>query len=541
MPAGGEQYGAWFDHAAADAACAFIESRLRHTEAEWAGQAFRLSAWQRDCIVRPVFGWKRQDGTRLIRTVYLEVPRKNGKTELAAALAIVALLGDGEFGGQVYSAAVDMDQAKIVFNKAGTMVGMDEELKQSIEVFKTSLFCSELMASFKPLSSSPSTKHGFHPSALIADELHEWPDGDLYQVVHNGMAGRRQPLEILITTAGLRGYGFAWERHQYALAVQAGEIVNPSFLPVIFAADPDDDWTDEATWRKANPNLGVSPKLDFIRQQCEDAQFTPRLENDFKRFHLNIWTEQAQRWLPMQRWKDCSADPGNPDRWRELEDHLAGRECWGGLDLGSTQDTTSLCWAFPPNAEGERWHYLWRFWLPGEGLPDTEKRLRDRAKKEAADYPAWHRSKAILLTNGNVTDYSEIEKEIQRDAERFKIQDLAIDRWNATQVAVNLQNDGLTVAFFGQGFASMSAPAKEFERQVAAALIEHGNHPVAKWQAGNAAILKDPAGNIKPAKDKSTGHIDGVVAAIMAVGRATSGEKPEAPLEVPEDYEVAVA
>ncbi|MFC7611614.1 terminase large subunit domain-containing protein [Teichococcus aestuarii] len=276
MPLGGEQYGAWWDEAAAQAACDFFERYIRHTEAEWAGHAFRLQPWQRDRIVRPIFGWKRADGTRLIRQVWIEVPRKNGKTELAAGLAVLMLLGDAEFGGQIYSMAVDKDQAKIVFSKAGTMISLNPELQRHLEVLKTSIFCPQLSAAFKPLAGGGSgSKHGFSPSGAIGDEVHEWTSGEVADVVHKGTAARRQPLEIYITTAGVAGQGYAWEQHELAVAILAGEVVDPTFLPVIWAAPENADWKLEATWRAANPNYGISVKADYMRKEAEKAARSP--------------------------------------------------------------------------------------------------------------------------------------------------------------------------------------------------------------------------------------------------------------------------
>lgn len=528
MPPGGDKYGAWFDRAAADAAVAFFPRYLRHTEGEWAGHPFVLSDWQRDRIIRPLFGWKRADGTRLIRTVYLEVPRKNGKTELAAGVSLIALLADGEFGGQVYSAAVDEEQAKLVFKKAGVMVGFAEELHREIDVFKTSIYCGALMASFRPLSSKPGGKHGFHPSGLIADEIHAWPDRELYQVVHDGMAGRRQPIEVLITTAGIHGEGFGWEMHDYAEKVLDGTIEDPTFLAVIFAAAANDDWTDEAVWAKANPNLGISPKLEFLRSQCAQAKESPRLENNFRRFHLNQWTEQTERWIPMERWDNaCKAVR------RELDGALAGRRCHGGLDLSAVTDLTGLGLIFPALPE-DPWEWdLWcHFWMPEHGLDK-------RVKKDRVPYDKWAKAGFITLTEGNVVDHDAIRGFLTGEGESppegpavvdlVDLAELAIDRWNAHQITTQLQGDGVTVVPFGQGFASMSAPSKEWEAQVLAGTLNHMGNPVLRWMMANAEIQTDPAGNIKPVKPdrrKSTARIDGVVASIMALGRATVDEGP---------------
>ncbi len=525
-PAGAERFGAWFDEAAAQAACEFFPRYLRHTEGEWAGQPFELADWQRDEIIRPLFGWKREDGTRLYRRFYGEVAKKNGKTELAAGLALLALLGDAEFGGQGFSIATDKDQAKIVFNKAAVMVDFSEDLKAELDLFKTSIYCGALGATFKPISSAPTGKHGFSTSFFVGDEVHEWANDSVYDAVRKNTAARRQPLEILITTAGLRGQGVAWEIHEHARKVLEGAIEDPEQLVVIHAADPEDDWKDPKVWAKANPNMGISPKLDFLRAECTKAQQSPRLENSFKRYHLNMWTEQATRWLPMDHWKLCSADPSNPELWKQLEDRLRGRRCFSGVDLASTRDLNSLCHGFPPVEEDPLWTFLWRFWLPRDGV-------EERSKKSGVDFQAWHKDGALVLTPGNVSDYKAIKAQIFADAEVFQIGGLAIDRWNATQMAVDLADEGLKVVLFGQGFASMSAPSKELERMVMAHEFDHGNHPVARWMASNVAAAEDTAGNLKPAKDKSTGQIDGIVAQIMALALGSAGDD-----EQPSVYEL---
>jgi phage terminase large subunit-like protein len=511
MPKGAEAYGAYWDEAAAQAACAFFPRYLRHTEGEWAGNPFHLAAWQRDDIIRPIFGWKRADGTRLIRIVWIEVPRKNGKTELAAGVSVLALLGDGEFGGQVYSMAVDKDQASIVWNKAGVMVQSSPDLLRHLEVFATSIYCPELRASFKPLSKGPKGKHGFSPSAAIGDEVHEWPDGELADVVHKGTAARRQPLEVYITSAGVAGEGYAWEMHELAMQILSGEVVDPTFLAVVYAAPEDADWKAEETHRKANPGYGVSPKAEYIRKEAEDAARNPRKENDFKRFHLNIWTEQTTRWLSMDAWKLCTEAQGDPLLWRRMEAELRGERCYAGLDLAITNDLSAWCLVFPPAKPGERFRYLWRFWLPRDTIEDQPlaRRLRYKSFEDAG---------ALTVTPGNVTDYAFIKKSILEDAQTFKITQVGIDKFNASQLAVDLlNNEGLPIVWVRQGFLTLSAPSKEFERMVLSNEIEHGNNPVAKWMAQNAAVERDAAGNIKPTKEKAANKIDGISAAVTAM------------------------
>lgn len=496
-----------FNARLADAACAWIERHCVHTEAQWAGQPFKLAAWQRNDIVRPLFGTVRADGTRRYRRAYIEVARKNGKTELAAAIGLALTAADGEPGGQVYSAAVNADQAKICFNKAGVMVNLSPSLTRELQVYKTSVFCPALGSSFKPLASGPKSKHGFSPSGAIYDEIHEWPDGELANVIHQGTGARRQPLEVYITTAGVFGRGFGWEMHEHACKVRDGLVEDDELLVVIYAADADDDWTDPEVWKKANPNLGISIKLEYLESECRQARGNPRKENAFRRFHLNQWTEQAERWLSMLDWKACSGD----DTWREIEAMVAGWTCCGGLDLSTTTDLTACVWTFPPQID-EFWRFVFRFWLPEARLTLREER------KDGVPFSRWRDEGALIVTPGSIIDYAAVRRQIMADAARYRVQKLAIDRWNASQIAVELQDDGAPVEFFGQGFASMSAPAKELERIVTGHLVRHGGHPVAHWQAGNAVITEDSAGNIKPAKDRAVDRIDGVVAEIMGIG-----------------------
>ena len=519
----------WFDDAAADAACAFFPKYLRHTEGEWAGRPFALQPWQADRIIRPLFGWKRPDGTRRYRRAYIEVPRKNGKTELGAGIALLVMVGDGEQGGQGYTMAVDKDQAKIAFNKATVMVQMSPGLADVVECFKTSLYVPELRASLKPLSSGAANKHGFSPNFGLGDELHEWPNGDVADVVHKGTAARRQPIEVYITTAGIHGLGYGWEMHEHALGVLDGSVDDPEFLAVVFAAAEEDDWTAEETWRKANPNLGVSPKLDYLRSECQQAKESPRKENDFRRFHLNQWTEQVTRWLPMDRWDACAG----PVPWQELEEYLAGRKCCGGLDLSTTTDITAWVPVFEPEAEGEPWFVLPRFWCP-------EETVAQRVKREKLPYDQWVRDGAMTATEGNVVDYDVVAKQITDDAEAFRLIEAAFDRWNSSHLVNQLMADGAPMVPFGQGYASMSAPSKELEALVLGGRIAHGGHPVLRAMAAAVAIETDPAGNIKPSKSKSHRRIDGIVATVMGLGRATATQE-DGPLEIADDYEVAVA
>ena len=503
----------WFDERAADAVVRFVETALKLTDGQWAGQPFKLAPWQEHDIIRPAFGWKRKDGTRRYRRVIVWVPRKNGKTELAAGVSFIPLILDGEPGAQVFSIAKSKDQASLVFRKALAMIRRSANLSKVLESFKNSIYCPELGARFEPLSGKADGKHGLSMSGLVGDEVHEWKDGDLYTFVHQSSGARRQPIEFMISTAGNR-IGYVWELWKYCQQVLDGTVADPETLVVIYAADPEDDWTDPAVWAKANPNLGISVKPEYLAAECKRAQEFPRLENDFKRYHLNLWTEQAVRWLPMDRWDRCQGDLD----WTRLEASLIGRRCFGGVDLSQTTDLTALVWVFPPEAEGQAWTFLPRFFVP-------EARIAERVSRDRVPYNQWLKKGALFATPGNVVDYDFVKAQIRRDADLFQVQGLGFDPWNAMQIMIQMQGEGLPVEQVRQGFLSLSGPSKELERLLLDQQFEHGGHPLLRWCAANVAIETDAAGNIKPSKAKSTERIDGIAALVTAMALALSQQQ----------------
>jgi phage terminase large subunit-like protein len=500
----------WFDKAAADVACEFFEKFLVHIKGEWAGRPLELAKWQRDEVIRPLFGWKRKsDGLRRYRTCYVEIPRKNGKSTLGAGIALFLLFCDKEPGAEIYSAAGDREQAAIIFELAKEMVDASPKLKQLSETFRRSITAPRA-SSYKVLSADAPTKHGLNPHGVIFDELHTQPNRHLWDVLITGTGARRQPVTFVMTTAGYDRHSICWEVHDYACKVRDGIIQDDSFLAVIFAAGEDDDWRSPKTWKKANPNLNTSVKIGYLETECKQAQEQPAKENTFKRLHLNIWTEQAVRWMPMEKWDGCNT-PFSAEE-------LSGEACFAGLDLASTTDIAALSLLFPPTEDRPRWCNVWRFYVPEDSV--KKRSLRDRVP-----YDQWVKQGFIIATPGNVTDYDFIERDVLEIAERYQLVELAYDRWNATQLVTHLQdklNNGTSerVVPFGQGFASMSAPTKELMKLVLSEVYTHGGNPPARWMASNVAVKQDPAGNLKPDKDKSTERIDGLVATIMALGRA---------------------
>jgi len=501
----------YFDKEKAEAAVAFFPTFLRFVDGEWAGRPFKLEEWQAH-HVRQIFGWRRRsNGSRRYRFVRIWVPRKNGKTELAAGLAHLLTISDGEPGAQVFSHALDQKQAGLTYDKAARMVALSGPLSKIYTVTKTGMIDEGSMSSFRPLSGEAYGKHGLSPHANIGDEAHAWKNGKLHTFLIQGMGARRQPIDITISTAGeIKTYGH--ELYEASKAILADPSLDPETYVAIYEADKDDDWTDPKIWAKANPNLGVSLKREFLEAECKRALQTPRLENDFKRYHLNIWVEQAARWFPMRKWPENTAQPNDKNFWKTLPQRFmgGGRKAYLGLDLGAVSDITAAVWGFPPEEIGGRVTLIPRFWVPEETVA-----TRDSVR---TPYKRWVAEGSLLTTPGNVTDYDFIEHAILEDAKAFGCTGLGYDPWNATQVAIHLQDEGLPCQEFRQGYASMAAPSKELERLFISGQLEHGNHPVLEWMFGNATYRKDPAGNIKPDKERAAEKIDGVSATVTVLG-----------------------
>ncbi|MEM7619776.1 MAG: terminase TerL endonuclease subunit [Pseudomonadota bacterium] len=515
----------WYDTATAEAAVNFFSDHLRLTKGKWARKPFHLEDWQKEKIIRPLFGWKRHDNsdpakcTRKYRQVYVEVPKKNGKTELAAGIGLLLLVGDGELGGEGYAIANNKNQAMIAFSVASAMVNYSPTLPEHLELFKTSIYCPSLNSGIYPLSGKPEGKHGKNPSFIIGDEVHEWVDGQLYSFLATGMAARSQPVEFLITTAGKR-QGFGFEFHNKMRKISEGVVDEPETLVVRYGADFEDDWQDPNVWIKANPNLNVSVNMDYLERKYRIAKEDPTEENEFKRYHLNLWTEQDVRWLVMDKWMACSRNKNDTELWSELRDEMRGRPCFGGVDLSSTEDITAVVWVFPPAGGDNKWVIVPRFWIPNDNV-------YLRVRKDRVPYDKWLAWGAMEATEGDVIDYDFIEAAINEDAEIFDVQSIAYDPWRATQLVNNLLGAGRPMIKFSQTIHNFAAPTKEFKRLVIKGEFEHGNHPVLRWMASNIAVKTDPNGNERPAKDKATERIDGIVAAIMALGLATQGDGTE--------------
>lgn len=491
----------WFDKQAADLACHFFPRYLRHVKGERAGEPLELQPWAYRELIRPLFGWKRADGSRRYRKALAAIPRKNAKSTICAGIGIKLLFSDFEPGAEVYSAAADTDQANIVFGAAKQMVERAPALAKRCKIYRKAIVVEATASVYRVLSADAYTKHGLNAHGIIFDELHTQPNRELWDVLNTSTGSRRQPLSIAITTAGYDRQSICHEVWDYARRVRDGIVHDNEFLAVIYEALQTDDWRKVATWRKANPGYGVTIRADYLKAEAKKAEQIPAYQNTFRRLHLNQWTEQDTRWLDMESWDECA---GVLD-----EQRLAGLACFGGLDLASTIDIAALALTFELDGKV---HALLRFWIPQDNI-------RKRVERDGVPYDLWVRQGLMKATPGNIIDYDVIRADINALGERFNIREIAIDRWNATQLATQLQGDGFTVALFGQGFASMGAPTKDLEKRIVGRELVHGGNPVLRWMAANVAVKQDPAGNLKPAKDKSVEKIDGVVALIMALGR----------------------
>lgn len=498
--------GSYYDKEYADFAVAFIES-LCHTKGTWAGKKFELIDWQEQ-IIRDLFGTLKPNGYRQFNTAYIEIPKKQGKSELAAAVALLLTCGDGEQRAEVYGCAADRQQASIVFEVAADMVRMCPALSKRVKILASQkrIIYIPTNSFYQVLSAEAYSKHGFNIHGVVFDELHTQPNRKLFDVMTKGSGdARMQPLYFLITTAGTDTHSICYETHQKAKDILDGRKIDPTFYPVIYGADENDDWTDPKVWEKANPSLGITVGIDKVRAACESAKQNPSEENSFRQLRLHQWVKQAVRWMPMDKWDKCA--------FAVNEEQLEGRVCYGGLDLSSTTDITAFVLVFPPCDEEDKYIILPYFWIP-------EDTLDLRVKRDHVPYDVWERQGYLQTTEGNVIHYGYIEKFIEKLGERFNIREIAFDRWGAVQMVQNLEGMGFTVVPFGQGFKDMSPPTKELMKLTLEQRIAHGGHPVLRWNMDNIFVRTDPAGNIKADKEKSTEKIDGAIATIMALDRA---------------------
>ena len=480
---------------------AFIE-RLTHTSGPAAGRPFRLRDWQKT-ILRQIFDPTREDGTRRVRTALASLPRKQGKTELAAALSLYFLMGDDEQGGQVYSAAADRSQASLVFNAAAQMVRNDPELHDKVRIIDSQKRIVHYPSGsfYAAISSESRTKHGFSASAIIYDELAQAPNRDLFDVLTTSTGARVQPLTLIISTAGHDKQSIMRELYEYGCKVRDGVIVDDTFVPIIYEAPEDADWLDEEVWYACNPALGDFRSLDEMRTMADRARQIPALESVFRNLYLNQWIDVESRWLSSEVWNAGA---------REIGD-LSGRACCGGLDLSSTTDLTSLVLAFP-GPEG--YTVLPHFWAAEEGL-------EERVRRDRVPYDVWARQGLLTLTPGGSIDKMWVCSRIARLINRYKLTSIAFDAWRAEDLKTLLHREGIDLPLepFAQNFKNMGPAVDAVEGLVLDHKLIHGGHPILTWNCANCVIEFDSTGNRKLSKRKSTGRIDGMVALAMAIAQ----------------------
>lgn len=494
-----------YDSERADRVVQFI-NQLKHTKGEWYNKPFQLLPWQEN-IIRNLFGIIKPNGYRQLTTAYVEIAKKQGKTELGAALALYMLCADGEHGAEVYSCAADRAQASLIYNVAVDMISLCPALKRRLKVIASQkrIIYPAMNSFYQVLSSEAYSKHGINPTAVLFDETHVANREMMNVMLHGASDARKQPLNFLITTAGNDLNSIGYELHQKAVDVLEERKIDPTFYPVIYAADENDDWTDPVVWKKANPSLGITVDIEKMKIACENARQNPAEENLYKQLRLCIWVKQSIRWMPMHKWDECA--------FPVCLDNLQGRECYCGLDLSSTTDITAFVLVFPPRDETERYEILPFFWLP-------EETLSLRVRRDHVPYDVWQQQGYVKTTEGNVVHYDFIETFIEELGTKYNIREIAFDRWGAVQMVQNLEGMGFTVVPFGQGYKDMSPPSKELMKLTLEKKLAHGGNPVLRWMMDNIFIKTDPAGNIKPDKEKSTEKIDGAVALIMALDRA---------------------
>ena len=506
----------YFDENGADRVYQFF-SLLRHSKGEWAGKQFILADWQ--CfIVWCLFGWKKRvDHFRRFKFAYIQIARKNGKTTLCSGIALYLLMFDREDGAEVYAAATTRDQAHLCFDECVKMVKQSPDLKKHVEIMggkKANLLTYEKrFAKFQPLSSDAHTLDGLNPSGAIVDELHKHKNDDVLSVIETGTGARKQPLIFAITTAGSNQNGVCYGQRDTAIkileaAVNSGDYTDDSYFSFICEMDDGDDWADENNWRKGNPNLGESVRAEELREQCNRAKLSPARQNPFRQLRLNQWVEQTSRFINMEDWRKL------PTKRADLE----GRTCWGGLDLSSTQDLSAFVLVFAPLDDSEPWHFLPRFWLPSDRLHDQNapRRLQEIYKR-------WAASGDLLTTPGNTIDYDYIRDEINTMAQVYDIREIGFDPWNKSWIVPKLEADGITMVQMRQGVGTLHAPTKFLESLILSRNLNPTASPVLAWNASNVSVYRDNNGNIKPTRENDDLKIDGIVAAIMGLGRAIAG------------------
>ena len=507
-----EERGFEFRAQTAQAYIGFFQKAIRHTVGEWDGKPFDPLPWQQ-FILWNIYGWFREDGTRRFTYAYITVARKNGKTTLMAGCALAALYFDQEKAGEVYFAATKKDQAKIGFDEAQRMVSISPALRRHLKAGKHDIKAPKLNGRCTYLSSDRDTLDGLNVHFAGIDEYHAHPTDGVANVLRSGMQARRNPLHLTITTAGFNKESPCYELQKTCKEILDGIKTDESQFAIIYELDEGDDWTDSTTWIKANPSLGVALRQQLLESQLQQAiNLSGSREVEFKTKHLNKWVTASKTWIQDEVWMD-----------NERTADLDGAKCFGGLDLASVSDITALVMVYP---EDGGYHVRGHYWLPKDTVDNILQKDPGHIYRTFRDLPN------VYLTDGNVTDYASIRRLVSgvmnkpegqvvdpgNLMEKYEINKIAFDRYNSTQIAIDLVDDGVPLVPFGQGFVSMSSPTKQLEVLIRTGKIWHDGDPVLRWALSNVELKMDPAGNIKADKQKSGGKIDPVIGMIMGIG-----------------------
>lgn len=500
-----------FDPARAEKVAKFLQL-LPHTKGKWASkrERIKLEPWQLFSVCIP-FGWvRKRDGVRRYRTLLIFVPRKNGKSIIGGGIGNYMFVADGEFGAEVYSGATTEKQAWEVFRPAKLMVERTPELREyfGVEVNASNMCRLEDGSRFEPVIGKPGD--GSSPSCAIVDEYHEHQDSTLFDTMETGMGAREQPIMLVITTAGSSIGGPCHQLVRDAERMLEGLIDRPDFWAMLYTIDPEDDWTSEEALIKANPNYGVSINADFLAARQRDAMQSAAKQAVFRTKHLNEWVGAKNAWLNMLRWREA------PPRKSLAE--LDGRPCYIGLDLASKIDIAGNLLLFPPTADDPLWHVHGRYYLP-------EARVIEELDSNTARYREFDALGLLTLTDGEVIDFEVIKEDLREFAGRFDVQQVAYDPWQATQLAQEMQAEGLLMVEVRQTVQNLSEPMKELEALVLQRKLAHGDCPVLSWMASNVVAKLDAKDNIYPNKERPENKIDGIVALIMALSRAIGAKQ----------------
>jgi phage terminase large subunit-like protein len=502
----GRDRGLWFDVKAATRAIRFC-SYLVFWEGAAAGERFYFEPWQA-FIVGSLFGWKRADGSRRYRTAWIEVPRKNGKTPLAAAIGLYCLVADGEQGAQVLSVATKRDQAAKIFEHASHMGqrALKDRLR-GLDYNAKDIFDRQTASIFRPLAQEANTEDGHNIHAALFDEVHRYKDRKMWDVISSAQISRVNPIRVCITTAGEGDdlTSIAFEFHEFAEQILDGVIENDTWFCYIATLDEGDDWRDERSWQKANPNWDVSVRSSNLRDEFLEAMASPTAENKFRRFYLNEWIFRSEKAIDLDKWRAAKSPI-------DLED-LKGRPCFGGLDLSAKYDLSAFALRFPPMADNEQWRSLYFSFLP-------EGQLKTAEDRDKQTYRQWAVDGYLTPTPGDMIDYKQIVRTIEEQNQLFDIRDIGFDSWNAMAIATDLDALGYKMVEMRQGMRTMGGPSKEYDGKIVGGVHNSGINPIADWTASNLMWRKDSNDNFMPCKKMSRRRIDPIVADIMAEGRA---------------------